>query len=73
MRSETNGIVLAVLGLFLIIFRKWFSRHTVEAQNWTFGFRFGERIIRLNEWIAVPFGLALFVLGALTFFNIIRW
>lgn len=73
MRYAIDGVVLMIVGLGLIVSRRWLARHMIEAQNWAFGFRFGEKTIHLNEWLAVPFGLVLLILGCLTLFNVIKW
>ena len=73
MKDVTNGMVLLIIGGGLIMFRKWFARYTIDAQNWTFGFHFGKKMVQATEWLSVPFGTVLLVLGALTLLNIIKW
>ena len=48
------GILCVVIGVLLIVFRKPFARKAVSEQNAYWGFRFGEREVRISERVAMP-------------------
>jgi hypothetical protein len=58
-----GGVVGIVVGVLLIVFRKPFARKTVRDQNAFWGFRMGERHVRISELVAVPIGIGFIVMG----------
>ena len=52
-----GAIVAVSLGALLIRFRKEFAALCVRDQNHVWGFRFGERTIRVNEVVLLIVGL----------------
>jgi hypothetical protein len=52
------GILGVVMGVLLVVFRKPFARDAVRQQNAFWGFRFGEREVRISERVAVLVGIS---------------
>ena len=69
--NELDGIVLIIAGLSIAFFRKGYARKIVEFQN-SIGFHFGQKIVKIDEWLGLAFGLLLVVLGFLSIFGI-KW
>jgi flagellar biosynthesis protein FlhB len=72
MRDVRSGIVLIAIGCALIIFRKWFARESVDAQNWTFGFHFGEKSIKMSYWFVPIMGLIFIIFGILVILGVFK-
>jgi hypothetical protein len=52
-----------VIGVLLVVYRKPFARKSVRQQNALWGFRMGERDVRITEIVAIPIGIGWIVLG----------
>lgn len=68
-----RGAILLTIGCTLIATRKKFARDGVAFQNKAFGLHFGEKEIRVNEWLSLLIGFILALVGALTIFGVIKW
>jgi hypothetical protein len=63
MENFLSGLILIVIGVFLIAFREWVSKKTIESQNRTWSFHFGEQEIRATKYLAVIVGIGFIILG----------
>jgi hypothetical protein len=57
MNGAVVGILGIVMGVLLIVLRKPFAREAMNQQNAFWGFRFGEREIKISERVAVLVGI----------------
>ena len=73
MLNISVGIVGIVLGAFLIIFRKWYADYCLRKQNQLWGFRFGERSVRLTEYSLIFIGLGSIGIGLLALLALLSW
>jgi hypothetical protein len=70
MSNLTSGIVLIAIGGAAIIFRKWFIRESLDAQNRMFGFRYGKNSTKLNNMLAPIMGLIFIICGILVMLGV---
>jgi hypothetical protein len=73
MSNQVIGIILFMVGCFLVYFRKELARSSMEDQNALWGFNFAEREIKGSEIIACVIGIGLAIIGILGFFEIIHF
>lgn len=55
-----------LIGALLIAFRKYYASYCVERQNRLWGFRFGEKTVRLTTFVLVFIGLGFITIGMLS-------
>lgn len=67
-----GGTILLAAGCTLIIIRKRFARDGVAFQNKAFGLHFGEKEIKVNEWLSLLIGSIFIVLGILALLGIYK-
>ncbi len=67
MNHHISSIIVILVGLFLIIFRKKFARYQVAFQNKYFGQHFGTKEIRVNEWLLPLIGIIAIGIALLDF------
>lgn len=60
-----NGGPLIIVGAALIIFRRQFSRYSVDWQNKMWGFHFGKKVVDIGTWLLPLIGLAAVIDGIL--------
>jgi len=68
MKTVLGSGIWIILGLGLIIFRKWYAREIIEFQNRTFGFHYGEKAVVSAEWVILLCGFLFIVSGLSTIF-----
>lgn len=66
------GIVGVILGLVMLMFRKPFARSAMRQQNEVFGFRFGEREVRISEYVIFLVAIFFVVFGFLSLLGILE-
>ncbi len=55
------NFVPIVIGILIIVFRKFLAKQSMSSQNKFWGFRFGSREVKVSEYVAIIVG-SLFVL-----------
>jgi hypothetical protein len=57
------GVLILILGILLILFRKPFARLSVAQQKALWGFRWGEREVRWTELSLILIGVCALIFG----------
>jgi hypothetical protein len=68
-----GSLVVMVVGLALLIWRRFFADLVVSSQNRMWGFRFGDRERRISIFVAIIVGIGFLGMGILTLSGIIHW
>ena len=67
------GIIAIVAGSAVIIFRKRLVRESITFQNKVFGFRFGEKEVKMGDWLAPLAGAGFIITGILSLLCAAGW
>ncbi len=70
MNNHLSAIVLVIIGLIIIYFRKKIAIYQVDFQNKVFRRHYGEKEIRANEWLFPLLGLIFIGMGILNLLGI---
>jgi hypothetical protein len=73
MNNVISGFGIILVGIIVICFRKKFAKSMVTIQNKSFGFHFGDKEIKANEWLLPFFGVLAIVIGILTLFDLFKF
>jgi hypothetical protein len=65
-----TGIASLLVGFSFVIFFKFFAQFTIEQQNKSWGFHFGNRAIKLAQITYIIVGIGFIVISILSFFKI---
>ena len=63
---------MVLVGVGAIAFRRPLARVGVKSQNYTWGFRFGEREVRMSELGVIVVGISAVIFGVLSALGILR-
>ena len=65
------GVFGIIMGVLIFVLRKPFARDAIRQQNAFWGFRFGERDVRISEYVLVLVAISFVVMGLLTLLGIL--
>lgn len=65
------GIVFIVVGLIVSIFSSPLSKGYIAFQNQQFGFKFGQREVKIGKLINIVVGMIFIIFGLLILANVI--
>lgn len=71
--SQGYGLILVIVGILLVVFSDRASRYSIQSQNKTWGFHFGERERKFSRVLWILGGIVAFIMGILTLFGIIHF
>ncbi len=66
------GSVLVVIGIVLIVLRKWVVDESLDAQYRIFGLRFSDRIVKLNYLVAPLLGIGIVIYGISVLLGVLK-
>lgn len=66
---EYDGFVAIAFGLALIVLRRHIAEQTIKVQNDIFKFGFGEKSVKLSEFICLVLGVFAIIQGLLEIFK----
>lgn len=72
MGNVVTAVALSAIGLGLAIFRKPFAEFCIAFQIQVLHMPFGQREVELTSWLALCMGLAVCILGVLSFFGVVK-
>ncbi len=72
MNNPIPALIMIVIGLIAICFRKRLAKYFVDEQNKTWGIHLGEKEIKANEWLLPFLGGIAVVSGILIFLGIFK-
>lgn len=70
MEATLLKIAPIIIGIVLILVRRQYAEQTMDFQNRTFGFNFGEKEIYASERALILIGFVLILVGVLALFGV---
>lgn len=68
--DQLFGIIFVILGTVMAFFNKYLSRYAIDEQNRVWGFKFGEREIKITRPFILIGGILFSAIGISTFFGL---
>jgi len=72
-RDIIIGIIACVVGVSAILLHNSFARATIEVQNRTWGFNFGEKEVTISKVVIIIVGALFVLIGILVFLKKIHF
>ena len=60
-----ESLIPTIIGFLMIVFRKWFARSTIDFQNTYFNGKYGEKDIKVSEYVIIFVGITMIFIGFL--------
>lgn len=73
MKDIVIGVILIIVGVFIVIRRAQWARKAIEDQNKIFGFHFGKKDVRATAGVGLLVGCAFIIVGTLALVGVFNF